>query len=183
MTREPSVLDKLRIASPCSASWEQMDGTDRVRYCEQCGKNVYNLSAMSRSEAEMLVAGPGPLPCVRFYRRRDGTILTGDCPVGQRRIKRRRAFLTAAPVFVLGIYAWLLSLFEPATGTSLAEYLRRHEPYATALDWLSPRTVAGKPAFALSPTAPAGMAVGQIAISRPVAPDEPDSSESDTSPR
>jgi hypothetical protein len=156
-----------------------MDGTDRVRHCEQCGKSVYNLSAMSRREAELLISQGGPLPCVRFYRRRDGSILTGDCPIGQQRIKRRRVLLTTAPVFMLGLYAWLLSLFEPASGTTLEQYLRRHEPYATALDWLSPRPLLGAPppVTPFPPTAGQAVVVGKVAVSRPVLPGEPDASE------
>src|SRR5450432_1276774 len=39
-------LDRVSIAAPCSADWDSMPGTDRVRHCSQCNKNVYNLSAM-----------------------------------------------------------------------------------------------------------------------------------------
>ncbi len=46
------VLEDVRIASPCSASWEDMTGDARVRFCGKCAKNVYNLSEMTRDEAE-----------------------------------------------------------------------------------------------------------------------------------
>ena len=52
----PTSLEKLRIANPCPARWEVMEGDDRVRFCQSCKKNVYNLSALQRSEAEALVA-------------------------------------------------------------------------------------------------------------------------------
>ena len=84
------LLDDVRIASPCSARWEHMAGDERVRFCGSCEKNVYNLSAMPRAEAEaLLVAGDGKM-CVRVYKRADGTVLTADCPVGARRQRRRR---------------------------------------------------------------------------------------------
>ena len=51
------ILDNLRIAAPCSASWDRMLGDDRVRHCGDCNKNVYNLSGMTRDEAEALIAG------------------------------------------------------------------------------------------------------------------------------
>ncbi len=76
-----------------------MQGDDRERFCGQCEKSVYNVSAMSRSEAEALLQGPAELPCVRFYQRTDGTILTADCPVGVVRKLRLRwaaAVLTVA---------------------------------------------------------------------------------------
>lgn len=37
MTREPEkLLERIRIASPCRAGWEQMSGDERVRFCLQC---------------------------------------------------------------------------------------------------------------------------------------------------
>lgn len=87
------VLEDLRIASPCAADWDAMKGDDRVRFCGECQKNVYNLSAMSREEAQQLVAGrEGPM-CVRLAKRVDGTVVTDDCPVGVRRRRRRRLLM------------------------------------------------------------------------------------------
>lgn len=88
-------LDDVRVASPCSASWQAMKGDDRVRFCGSCEKNVYDLSALTRDEAEDLIRGAEGRLCVRFYRRRDGTVLTQDCPVGLRAVRRRLALLGA----------------------------------------------------------------------------------------
>jgi hypothetical protein len=85
------LLDNVRVASPCKASWEAMSGDDRVRFCGQCEKNVYNLSAMSREDGERLLREKEDSVCVRFYRRADGTVMTTDCPVGARRKRVRRA--------------------------------------------------------------------------------------------
>src|SRR5882724_7111590 len=89
------MLDQIRIASPCSADWELMRGDDKVRFCGECKKNVYNLSSMTRTEAEKVLSGAQNI-CGRFYRRADGTILTEDCPVGLRakaqRLRRRLSF-------------------------------------------------------------------------------------------
>lgn len=84
-----SLLGRVRVASPCNVPWDSMDGTARVRYCELCEKNVYDLSAMTRTEAEDFVARRNGDVCVRFYRRADGTILTSDCPVGVQKHRRR----------------------------------------------------------------------------------------------
>jgi len=82
-----SSLDDVRIASPCSAKWDDMIGDDRVRFCGQCTKNVYNLSAMHRDEAEALLragqareADYGEGMCVRIYRRADGNVGWLDPP-------------------------------------------------------------------------------------------------------
>ena len=65
-------------------SWEQMTGDDRVRHCQECKLNVYNLSEMTRRDAERLITRNEGRLCVRFYRRADGTTLTRDCPRGLR---------------------------------------------------------------------------------------------------
>ena len=83
------MLDGVSIASPCSANWDDMPGTDQVRHCAQCDKNVYNLSAMTRRQAEALLRETEGHLCARLYRRADGTILTENCPVGLRNLGRR----------------------------------------------------------------------------------------------
>jgi hypothetical protein len=83
------LLQNIRIASPCSADWNTMIGDDWVRHCSQCNLNVYNLSAMSGREAEELVSKREGRICVRFYRRKDGTVLTENCPVGLKVVLRR----------------------------------------------------------------------------------------------
>ena len=83
------LLNNVRIASPCSADWEKMVGDERVRHCNQCNLNVYNLSALSGLEAHDLVAKHEGRLCVRFYHRKDGTVLTRNCPVGLKIVMRR----------------------------------------------------------------------------------------------
>lgn len=84
------LLDHVRIASPCSARWEQMEGDDRRRYCSTCRLHVYNLAEMERADAERLLRSSGETGlCVRLYRRQDGTVLTRDCPRGQRLARYR----------------------------------------------------------------------------------------------
>ena len=77
-----SVLNNLRIASPCPASWHAMRGDDRVRFCDSCSKSVYNLSDLTAAEATALIRESEGGLCLRLYRRADGTVLTADCPVG-----------------------------------------------------------------------------------------------------
>jgi hypothetical protein len=112
MSTTPIALDAIRIASPCRASWDRMDGNDRVRFCSECRKNVYNLSAMPRAEAEALVNREESM-CVRFFRRSDGTVLNGDCPVGLKRWRRRLAagLLAAGAAMVLLAFLGLSLLF------------------------------------------------------------------------
>ena len=105
MTTSTRTLDQLRVASPCKASWAEMQGTDRVRFCSLCALNVYDVSAMSRKEAELLVQKAEGRLCVRFFRRADGTILTQDCPKGLRAVRMRIARFAA--VFTGIVFALL----------------------------------------------------------------------------
>jgi hypothetical protein len=89
------LLDSLRVASPCRASWDDMVGDERVRFCGQCAKNVYNLSAMAREEAETVIRAKDGNLCVRMYQRADGTVMTTDCPVGVRKKRVRKAAVAA----------------------------------------------------------------------------------------
>ena len=54
LMRDP--IDRLRIASPCPASWERMEGDERVRHCAVCNLNVYNFAEMTRDEVNALIA-------------------------------------------------------------------------------------------------------------------------------
>src|SRR5215471_5977631 len=108
-------LGKIRIAAPCNAEWKWMYGNDRVRFCGQCSKNVFNLSAMTTEEAEDLIRKAEGSLCVRFYRRRDGSILTGNCPVGLHAIRHRfsktKKHVIAAVMSFMG-YLGILGFFE-----------------------------------------------------------------------
>jgi hypothetical protein len=103
-------LQSLRIASPCQVSWEGMTGDDRMRFCEQCSLHVYNFSGLTQTEARALIADAEGRVCARLYRRADGTILTRDCPVGLRAVRRRVAGVAGATL------AAILSLFSFAGG-------------------------------------------------------------------
>jgi hypothetical protein len=108
MARFNSPLKNVTVATPCPADWDGMLGGDRVRFCGQCELNVYNLSAMSRLEAESLIARTEGRLCVRFYRRKDGSVITQDCPVGLRALKRRASRIKrAVAASVLGFFAGL----------------------------------------------------------------------------
>lgn len=83
-----------------------MAGDERVRFCSLCGKNVYNLSAMSREAATQLIQEREDQLCALLYRRSDGTLLTADCPVGVKafasRVSRRAIAALAGLLLVLG---------------------------------------------------------------------------------
>ena len=96
MSKFTNPLNNIRIASPCSADWNQMVGDNRQRHCGDCKLNVYNLSGMTRSEAEDLILNSEGRVCMRIYRRADGTVLTKDCPVGWSAVKQRVSKIATA---------------------------------------------------------------------------------------
>ncbi|HEV2801292.1 MAG TPA: hypothetical protein VGW12_12385 [Pyrinomonadaceae bacterium] len=104
-------LSHVRVAAPCRADWERMRGNERVRFCDQCSLNVYNLSNMTRKDAEALILNTEGRLCVRYYHRADGTILTDNCPVGLRALKRRvSGFTRAVASSVLSFFAGMAVL-------------------------------------------------------------------------
>ena len=140
MRRFSSSLDNVSVATPCPADWEAMIGGDRVRFCGQCQLNVYNLSAMSRHEAESLIARTEGRLCVRFYRRKDGSILTEDCPVGLRALKRRasriwRAVASSVLGFLAGIGA---NAAVNRVGSYLLDRLGHPAPYGQTVGEMTP---------------------------------------------
>ncbi|HLL72841.1 MAG TPA: hypothetical protein VK363_15470 [Pyrinomonadaceae bacterium] len=104
-------LSHVRVAAPCRADWERMRGNERVRFCDECSMNVYNLSNMTKKDAEALILSAEGRLCVRYYNRADGTILTKNCPVGLRALKRRVSGLSRAVVSsVLSFFAGMAVL-------------------------------------------------------------------------
>ena len=127
MSRYTDPLSHVKVAAPCSVGWENMIGNERLRFCGQCNLNVYNLSDMTKREAEDLIRRAEGRLCVRFYRRADGTILTNNCPVGLRAIERRLSRVASATLSAilsffagLGIYTTLKERDLTATTGEMA---------------------------------------------------------------
>src|SRR5262245_18649963 len=106
MAQKEKSLDRLYVSSPCNADWETMPGDERVRFCNHCHLNVYNISALTRKQAERLITETEGRLCAKLYRRADGTVITRYCPIGIRAIKRRVSRVANAALgAILGIFA------------------------------------------------------------------------------
>lgn len=103
-----------------------MVGDDRVRHCAECKLNVYNLSAMTRREAEELIASREGRLCVRFFRRPDGTILTRDCPVGFRAVVARVSRVAGAALSALMSAGLGVAQTNPIQGELTAQTDQNH---------------------------------------------------------
>jgi len=119
MNKNEQLLAGVRIASPCHARWEDMQGDDRTRFCSQCSKRVYNFSGMPQAEVVQLLHETEGRVCGRFFRRADGTMLTADCPIGAERPIHwlKQWFSAAAACFwFLGLPSFAAESKRPATG-------------------------------------------------------------------
>jgi hypothetical protein len=124
---DPDWLDRLELTTPCPKTWESMRGSDRVRFCDACSLNVYDLSALTRREAEQLVASREGRLCATFLRREDGTVVTRDCLGGVAALVRRRAVAAAG---------WFLAFFgvSSALGGFLAPEPQRPHTRVVGID-------------------------------------------------
>ena len=136
MGTDNSLLDRVGIAAPCSASWDDMDGDDRARFCSQCQLNVYNFAELTREQVQALIIEKEGRLCGRIYRRADGTILTRNCPVGlwamRKRLTKWGGAVAAALVVLVGALG--------ALGVGPLR-LRDLQPFKTVCDRLAPRQV------------------------------------------
>ena len=137
---ETTWLDSIGVAAPCKAAWDDMAGTDRVRACGLCKLSVYDMSAMSRPEAEALVQAREGRLCVRFFRRADGKVLTDNCPIGLKRVRRRLMTMAAAIAAVLAVGGGGAVWAKTGRKLQIPEdsVLRRIYGIGTLVEWLDP---------------------------------------------
>ncbi len=154
-------LDAIEIPVSCLASWDAMKGDDRMRFCGSCRLHVYNLSDMTRQEAEALVTGATGKVCVRLYRRPDGKVLTRSCRAAM--LVRRLAATGFALVatILMGFFAWVST--EAAVGLTRngLDGVKAREPFRTVERWIRgskppPRYVVGEAVMG-SPSPPPGV--------------------------
>src|SRR4051794_19308075 len=114
-------LDAISVRSPCELPWAAMRGDDRTRFCGHCRQRVFNLSEMTREEAEELVSRKTGRLCVRFYRRADGTVVTRNCRGLVGTFRRR---LAAGVTIMLGLTA---TMFGWLVWTNRSESVDRYD--------------------------------------------------------
>lgn len=111
-----------------------MWGSERTRFCQQCSQRVYNISKMSRAEAETLIGEKDGRLCIRLYRRADGTVITKDC--GKDKLTAKQLLLAMCVLFLtLGFSLIGMHRSQNVKETS---QLRKTEPFKTVLDWVYP---------------------------------------------
>ena len=155
------------IDTPCTADWNDMTGSESMRFCHSCKLNVYNISQFSDSEAEKIFGQNlnGNRMCTRIYRRPDGTIMTDNCPRALRRLRdlRNRTFTALAKV------AALATLFLSACLPGAASNDNDKDKSAP-----EPSKIKSKPLQSVQPVVPPGYAnspPNQVTAGVPMMPD------------
>ncbi len=91
-------LNTIQVTSPCSTDWDGMKGDDKTRFCDACNKRVFNLSAMTRREAEVMVKETKGQFCARVLRDADGSVITAAESTGLNFVKLRASKFASAVV-------------------------------------------------------------------------------------
>jgi hypothetical protein len=113
----------LRVSSPCPKSWEELPGNQRVRFCDECKLNVYNLADLAPKEVETLVRRSSGRLCGRLYLRGDRTATLRDCPKDQERRTLRRVVAVVA-VLALAVFAGIFRGMEGPDRSRLPSWVR-----------------------------------------------------------
>ena len=111
------LLDAAHVREPCSAEWDTMEGSDCIRFCASCRKDVYDLSAFTAAEAEVVLRGATGRVCIIVERDAKGRTLTAD-RLPPRRPLRRLATIAAAASVAIGAGACGKSELIPAPDAS-----------------------------------------------------------------
>lgn len=137
-------IDEIKIDTPCKALWDEMRGTDAVRWCGRCRRDVYDLACMTQDEITALFARAEQMPCVRLRKRRDGRVVTANCPKASRTNRIARVITAGA---LCGAAAGIAAS-TPMTGMPRLGGARQAEHVDTLIS--SPRWPAGPASIRLS---------------------------------
>ncbi len=124
-------LEQIEIRTPCPMDWDLMDGNDRVRFCDRCKKNVYNIVAMTEAEAVALIDNAGEEICGRIFRRDDGTVVTSDCPPRSSSplaVRKKPLQFSMAALMVLVTFSAGLAASAPWIGSKVQPLIDRFFP-------------------------------------------------------
>jgi len=189
--RNRNMLNGLRVAHPCGKTWDSMNGDDRTRHCDNCNRDVVNLSDCTRAEVRLLLDTATSATCVRFDSNLDGSIITSTRLGRVGTIVRRVA--SAAVAMMLGaVFAThaqtgaIASSDDPATkqpeprrtAKQASKPHRKHPVLrvTTTIGALIPATAPGYAPPPIDETVPGNAAPtieGIIAVPVPAAPADP----------
>ena len=105
-------LNRLVIQSPCTASWETMEGEGAQRFCAECQREVYDFAQMTAASIHAELHARRGRMCARMTRQ-GGRLVTAPAfepPPAATLLPRRRPSAVAATLMT----AWLAATSAPA---------------------------------------------------------------------
>src|SRR5688500_18548822 len=123
ITTRSERLNRLVIGSPCTTSWETMDGAGARRFCAECQREVYDFTQVSAAGIHGELHARRGSMCARMTRQ-GGRLVTAPAfepPPAATLLPRRRPSAVAATLMT----AWLAAASAPA---------QRSAPAAAAVD-------------------------------------------------
>ena len=132
--------NRAEIEAPCKMSWDDMQGSDKVRHCSKCRFNVYNFNEMTQDEIDELLSTEDRV-CGRLFVRPDGTYMTKSC---RKKSKRRKVLAAVAVIITVPLSILMIK------GESLQDFCAREEEkyrpqlqgYRNALDAMGEADIA-----------------------------------------
>jgi hypothetical protein len=67
----------------CPKQWDEMDGSDQVRFCEDCKTKVYDLRGLTEAEVVLFIELENGEVCGLAQYDRNGRVINGKCESGQ----------------------------------------------------------------------------------------------------
>ena len=130
-------LFAISLEYKCPYKWSKMKGDERKRFCNACQKNVYNVSKLSRDAAVELISKNEGNICVRFYQRRDGTVVTQECSSlrGLHQIRMNYGWLAMANAG----FACLANILMPMLGPAMVTIVNGMGPVMSGIRDEKPR--------------------------------------------
>jgi hypothetical protein len=110
-------IDNYRQATSCSASWQTMEGTERVRYCSKCKLQVYDFDSIELPEAESMIFKMEGKRNPTLFKKHDGKFLTSDCPVGVRTSQIRIMAVIGGAITIVALTIVAISMPHPPAPT------------------------------------------------------------------
>ena len=98
--------------------WEEVDGDERKRFCNQCSLHVHNLSAMRQEEAQSFLeerTSSGERLCVTFEKRADGSLVSAPTATPASPFQAGSRMLAAAASLLFALFPFLAAC-RPSEG-------------------------------------------------------------------
>jgi hypothetical protein len=105
-------INDYKKAMTCDSTWDDMQGTGAIRFCNRCRLNVYDFHKKDLKEAEEMIFQKEGKRDFTLYKRGDDKFLIANCPVAMKKQRIIGAGVACLVLVVLGIF-YVLSALPP----------------------------------------------------------------------